>query len=618
MKRISFIKHGIYRYIILAFLLLGFSLLIILFMNHKVYNYAKKESVEKIQKVAETQTLLTSKFAITDKMRFDTLCYKIGDNPDFKSEEVKKVLMDISSSGQRTMEILLPDDTVISGKARTLPLDITFDEVNQIGNHFSGRLVSASTSENIITHFIPMIYDDEITGYCCISLTCDYITNHISTTEQFIECCIVDTRTMDIIANSNGNYEHNLKDFNFTSIDGQKNVTIDETLFSNHFRVFSAKLSNYPDTVYFSFLPSAMDKYFIVIYITESQMFATLHEYRKMTKTALYMELILVLLFFIILSFDAHYNLRKAVSKEKSRRQNIIEILASGYTALYYYNIETDEAEVIYLNEELKKDTGKSIQALSNLHDVYINFVNTLVHPDDRKTVIDAIDLDTLKRRLENEKSYTEIFRRNYDGQYLYTRLSVVKAENEKDKPVHVAIGFAEVDSEFKKEQARQIEMSQTLEIAYQDGLTGLKNKYAYRQAEEILDIKLTGANVSPFAIAVFDVNNLKKVNDTLGHEAGDKLICDAAKLVCNTFKHSPVYRVGGDEFAVIITGADYEAREMIMLQFRDQMKQNAQNNDAVVIASGIASFIDTDISCSVVFNRADEDMYLNKASLKK
>ena len=54
------------------------------------------------------------------------------------------------------------------------------------------------------------------------------------------------------------------------------------------------------------------------------------------------------------------------------------------------------------------------------------------------------------------------------------------------------------------------------------------------------------------FAIALCDVNGLKIVNDTQGHKTGDMYIRDAAKLICETFEHSPVFRVGGDEFVVV------------------------------------------------------------------
>ena len=61
------------------------------------------------------------------------------------------------------------------------------------------------------------------------------------------------------------------------------------------------------------------------------------------------------------------------------------------------------------------------------------------------------------------------------------------------------------------------------------------------------------------FAIVVLDVNDLKVINDTEGHEAEDKCICDACEIICRTFKRSPVYRIGGDEFVVISQNEDYE-----------------------------------------------------------
>jgi electron-transferring-flavoprotein dehydrogenase len=62
-----------------------------------------------------------------------------------------------------------------------------------------------------------------------------------------------------------------------------------------------------------------------------------------------------------------------------------------------------------------------------------------------------------------------------------------------------------------------------------------------------------------PFAVAVFDINDLKKVNDLHGHKEGDACIRAACKKICTIFDHSPVFRVGGDEFIAILSGADYE-----------------------------------------------------------
>ena len=88
--------------------------------------------------------------------------------------------------------------------------------------------------------------------------------------------------------------------------------------------------------------------------------------------------------------------------------------------------------------------------------------------------------------------------------------------------------------------------------------------------------------------------------------------------MICRIFKHSPVYRIGGDEFAVVLTGEDYKAREILTRQFREQMKFNHADGLAT-LACGMAVYIpQKDKSVSVVFNRADAAMYRNKKQFGK
>ncbi len=117
--------------------------------------------------------------------------------------------------------------------------------------------------------------------------------------------------------------------------------------------------------------------------------------------------------------------------------------------------------------------------------------------------------------------------------------------------------------------------------------------------------------------MVVCDVNSLKAVNDTQGHRAGDKYIREASALICGIFKHSPVYRVGGDEFAVILSGRDYENRRALFSQmdFVNLARGKAGN---LTIACGMAALDRTkDESFEAVFERADAEMYKNKRDMK-
>ena len=70
-------------------------------------------------------------------------------------------------------------------------------------------------------------------------------------------------------------------------------------------------------------------------------------------------------------------------------------------------------------------------------------------------------------------------------------------------------------------------------------------------------------------------MNGLKKINDTLGHKAGDEYIRAACDMLCEYFKHSPVYRVGGDEFVVLLQGRDYDSRAEIMKNINVKIEEN-------------------------------------------
>ena len=152
---------------------------------------------------------------------------------------------------------------------------------------------------------------------------------------------------------------------------------------------------------------------------------------------------------------------------------------------------------------------------------------------------------------------------------------------------------------------------------AYQDSLTGVKSKYSYLETEKALDEKLSREVLPDFAVVVCDINGLKKVNDTLGHKAGDDYIRKACKMICDVFSHSPVYRVGGDEFVVLLTGRDYENRNILIRELHELSSDHILTNEAIV-SGGLAEYIPgQDLSVREIFDRADATMYKEKMLLK-
>ncbi len=158
-------------------------------------------------------------------------------------------------------------------------------------------------------------------------------------------------------------------------------------------------------------------------------------------------------------------------------------------------------------------------------------------------------------------------------------------------------------------------------EIAYKDGLTGIKNKAAYQiETEEITNEIKEGKAV--FSIYMIDLNFLKRVNDNYGHEKGDIYLKNCAELICEIFGYESVYRFGGDEF-VAIKKEDHTKAVKFMNKFNDEIAKLANDDskepwEKVSAAIGIATFNKKkDKTVDEVFKRADEEMYKNKIAMK-
>ena len=168
----------------------------------------------------------------------------------------------------------------------------------------------------------------------------------------------------------------------------------------------------------------------------------------------------------------------------------------------------------------------------------------------------------------------------------------------------------------LKAQRGSRALLEEERKIAERDSLTGVGNKYAYTQKGKEVDDDIRSGHILPFALVVCDLNGLKQVNDTQGHAAGDAYIREACRLICDQYKHSPVYRIGGDEFAVFLVGADYERRDELLESLNSRIAENAEAGGAV-IAAGMAEYEPDDERLFDVFSRADKRMYERKKQLK-
>ncbi len=198
-----------------------------------------------------------------------------------------------------------------------------------------------------------------------------------------------------------------------------------------------------------------------------------------------------------------------------------------------------------------------------------------------------------------------------------------------------IALIFSIIDSELeaRKHLADTGYLMNERDKAYTDQLTGILNRTAYERDSDILRDNFSKDTLSGNAyldshfdllIAYFDINNFKHVNDTLGHDVGDKVIQAAATLIHKAFsKYGNVYRVGGDEFCATMTGDDLDrcyGKALHDLRMEEEdWNRDTKLNITLSIASGAAKLSDTESgTIHEVLKNADNDMYIHKAEMKK
>ena len=160
-------------------------------------------------------------------------------------------------------------------------------------------------------------------------------------------------------------------------------------------------------------------------------------------------------------------------------------------------------------------------------------------------------------------------------------------------------------------------------ELANRDALTGIRNKTSYDEEVKKIERQIANEGFEKFGIAMVDLNYLKVINDTYGHEKGNIAIRKICMIVCKNFAHSPVFRVGGDEFVVILENEDYENAVELVEKFRNMLDEIARDSflepwEKVSAAIGWTLYDSkSDAGVTNVFKRADDLMYEDKKAMK-
>ena len=193
--------------------------------------------------------------------------------------------------------------------------------------------------------------------------------------------------------------------------------------------------------------------------------------------------------------------------------------------------------------------------------------------------------------------------------------LSTSMVQMEKDINDHVAT-LIKTANELIEAREKEEELMKAANV---DALTQVRNKRAFVSAEEELDRRIKAGPVR-FGVVVVDMNNLKTINDTYGHEKGDEAIRDLCGIICSTFMHSPVFRIGGDEFVVVLEKSDLDNREALIGEFYEAVAREEKKKSWRGMSAALGCRVydpDTDNNFMDVFKAADAEMYRTKVRMK-
>ncbi len=304
-------------------------------------------------------------------------------------------------------------------------------------------------------------------------------------------------------------------------------------------------------------------------------------------------------------------------NRDLSQRAVIIAGLSADYDLVLYVNIAKNQTKYYQVSNRLAPLLAENhtLPDPKNFDDL----MKRIYVPNEFSGFIENSTLEKCTEIMQTTSHYSLPFLANIDGHIEHYRL---KMASDKINPQSFVIGIINVEIEHRLEETAlklRKDLQHTKLIANKDPLTGVGSAAAFQAKCELIDNEIKAKDKIKFAIVECDVNDLKVINDTFGHDMGNEYLKNCCKVFCNIFNHSPVYRIGGDEFAIILQDEQYENRAELFEKLKTA--KNHKPNDPkknISFAAGMADYSrQIDENVKDVLKRADTFMYINKNKTK-
>lgn len=185
-------------------------------------------------------------------------------------------------------------------------------------------------------------------------------------------------------------------------------------------------------------------------------------------------------------------------------------------------------------------------------------------------------------------------------------------AEDYITKPFNMELLLARINSALSRRDFYR-------EVSMKDGLTGLYN-FSFLKEQISIFFNMAKRYKKTFSVAIIDIDNLKQINDTYGHAAGDFVLQNFSSIAKETLRKSDIItRYGGDEFIILMPEADGAQATRIIERLKDNIKtkifvfQDGVSDINFSISAGIATYDDAFTEWSRIFELADTRLYQDK-----
>ena len=314
-------------------------------------------------------------------------------------------------------------------------------------------------------------------------------------------------------------------------------------------------------------------------------------------------------------NIDAQIKERELIEKVKEERTMYSRVmsLAGDFITIYSVDPETEHYICFNSTEDFEK-LNIPVEADNFFKESRENS-KRIIHRDDLREFLNVFTKENVLLSIKNHGIFLHKYRFVKDDKAIHVALKATLVEE--PTGTKLIVGIMNIENQFMMEQEYAANLQAAEDKAFKDQLTGVKNKRAYVDEEEHLNVQINAGIDFDFGVVVCDLNGLKQVNDTKGHQAGDAYIKEGCEIICDAFSRSPVFRIGGDEFVAIVQGKDYDRIESRIAKINKINSKN-KKNDKVTIAVGYSLFGKNDKFVSDVFERADSAMYKNKKKMKE